>query len=132
MHIFVYGTLMRGFSNHHLMKSSTFIGTAATKEKYALFVADFPFVTEKLQTSPIQGEVYEVADEETLKRLDDLEEHPTWYRRKPVKVVMEGSVEGEIEAELYFNEGYAIEGDVERVQSGYFRDASKAQVHLTA
>lgn len=131
MKIFVYGTLMRGFSNHHLMKSCKFVGAATTKEKFALYVADFPFVTEKLQISPIQGEVYEVTDVESLKRLDDLEEHPTWYRRKPVTVVVEGSTGGEIEAELYFNEEYAIEGDVESVLSGYFRDASRAHAHLT-
>ena len=119
---------MRGFSNHHLMQTCTYIGKVSTLEKYGLFVADFPFVTEKVKASTIHGELYEIPDEDTLAKLDELEVHPDWYRRKPIPAVMnENGNERTLVAELYFNELYSIEGDVEAVPSGRFQDSTRSQ-----
>lgn len=103
--VFVYGTLKRGFGNHHLLNGSKFISQAITKEKYALYVSGIPFVIEDEPVSHIAGEVYEV-DDKTLARLDHLEGHPDWYRRKSVDVSVnkdEGTGDARlIEAWIYF------------------------------
>jgi len=99
--LFVYGTLKRGFGNHHFLQHSHFIDTAHTKLKYALYVSGIPFVTEKVQVSRIYGEVYMVT-EPTLKRIDALEGHPVWYCRKLIPVLLDKG--GEINAWLYFND----------------------------
>lgn len=130
MYIFVYGTLMRGFSNHRLMGACKFIGNVKTVEKYGFYVSDFPFVSEKSKVSVIHGELYEVPDEETLQRLDALEGHPDWYERKPVAAVVdEGDVQRSVVAELYFNEVYQIQEDVESVLSGRFQDSLRSASH---
>jgi gamma-glutamylaminecyclotransferase len=100
--VFVYGTLKRGFGNHHLLNGSKFIGQALTKEKYALYVSGIPFVIESEPVSQISGEVYEV-DQKTLARLDRLEGHPDWYCRKMVYVSGNTNESGEsLKAWIYF------------------------------
>ena len=61
------------------------------------------FLDKAVKTPPIvqvKGEVYEVSNE-ILKRVDELEGHPTVYKRERIKVVMEKSGK-EIEARVYF------------------------------
>jgi len=100
--VFVYGTLKRGFGNHHLLSESRFVGQAVTKEKYSLYEAGIPFVIENEPVSHISGEVYAV-DEKTLARLDCLEGHPDWYCRKSVDVSVNTSQGGQmLEAWIYF------------------------------
>ncbi len=99
--VFVYGTLKKGFGNHYLLENSKFIGRAKTKEKYKMTANGIPFVSKSKAVSHIIGEVYEV-DDETLEKLDFLEDHPDWYKREKVKVVLEDGKE--LEAWLYFNE----------------------------
>lgn len=131
MLIFVYGTLMRGFSNHRLMKNCKFVGIARTVEKYGLFVADFPFVTDKVKSNHIHGELYEILDSATLENLDELEGHPDWYERKPISVNLEGG-DGSVSlvsAMLYFNEHSDTNGDIEVVSSGSFRESVRGASH---
>jgi gamma-glutamylaminecyclotransferase len=97
--IFVYGTLRNGFGNHYLLESSTFIGVAKTKEKYALYARGIPFLSRTKAVSTVLGEVYAV-DETTLGRLDQLEGHPTWYRREKAVVVLHDGTE--VVAWIYF------------------------------
>ena len=124
-YMFVYGTLMRGYCNNFLMNKCTFVANATTVNEYAMFSKDYPFVTEKKAVSVIEGEVYEILDEETLKLLDQLEGHPDEYTRKPVEVVLENG--NRLIAELYFNEHQDIEDpDTELVFSGRFMDAQVA------
>jgi len=80
--LFVYGTLKRRFPNHHFFSgpSCTFLGTAKTLERFALYVGRFPYVTSKRKISRISGELY-LIDQKTLSRIDCLEEHPLWYKR---------------------------------------------------
>jgi gamma-glutamylcyclotransferase (GGCT)/AIG2-like uncharacterized protein YtfP len=71
--VFVYGTLKRGFCNHHLLKNSVFAGSASTASAYRLLDGEFPVIRDRgpdrLQVS---GELYDV-DDATLARLDELE-----------------------------------------------------------
>ena len=92
-HVFVYGTLKRGFFNHFHLEDDEFVskGTFETS-KHALFVDDVccPFLVAKREaevdasTRTISGEIYSVSE---LTRLDELEEYPEWYNRIRVLAV---------------------------------------------
>lgn len=91
--MFVYGSLLRGLHNHHLLQHSTLL--AATRTRDATFrlvdTSDgeftYPYAFASKQSPPgaytVLGEVYEVSDD-TLAALDKLEEHPYWYCRREV------------------------------------------------
>lgn len=84
--IFVYGTLKRGYHNHYLLDGKK------GKDAYAYGMEmyegpGFPFVKEG--DGIIMGELYEV-DSNTLDKLDRLEGHPYFYRRKLKEVICEG------------------------------------------
>jgi gamma-glutamylaminecyclotransferase len=98
--LFVYGTLKRNFSNHHLLKDSKFLGTGRTKEKYAMYESGIPFVVKNEPVSSIYGELYQV-DDATLQRLDRLEGHPDWYCREQVELIT--ATEQTVTAWIYFN-----------------------------
>jgi gamma-glutamylaminecyclotransferase len=85
--VFVYGTLKNGFNNHHLLASSFFLGRAVTCRDYALYSSSIPFVIRDQPVSQIHGEAYGVSHQ-TLNKLDDLEGHPTWYRREQIPVCL--------------------------------------------
>lgn len=98
--LFVYGTLRRGGSNHHLLQDALFLGLARTIAAYALYLGDYPYVAKSPPVSPIVGEVYAV-DARTLALVDNLEEHPDWYRREPVQARLDNG--GQLTAWLYFH-----------------------------
>jgi len=97
--LFVYGTLKRGYTNHHYLSGSKFLGRATTKDKFALYSDGIPYLLKHPPVSRIKGELYEV-DEETLKRVDVLEGHPHAYRREKIQVIIENG--DEVEAWAYF------------------------------
>ena len=99
--IFVYGTLKKGFHNHHLLEQSEFVGSGWTVEKYALYHDGIPYVVKDEAISRIQGEVYSV-DDDTLEVLDRFENHSEWYCREQVEVTMD-LVDDLLVAWLYFN-----------------------------
>jgi gamma-glutamylcyclotransferase (GGCT)/AIG2-like uncharacterized protein YtfP len=85
--VFVYGTLRRGYGNHHLLEEGArLLDTARTAQAYALYALEIPFAIKAQAVSPLRGELYAV-DDACLARLDELEEHPAWYRRELVEVV---------------------------------------------
>lgn len=96
--VFVYGTLRKNLPWHHLLKTSSFLGEGKTKEKFALYADNIPFVFENNKISNITGELYQV-DSKILKILDSLEGHPNWYCRKKTTII---SKDKEIESWLYF------------------------------
>ena len=98
--IFVYGTLLRGLSNHAILAQARFLGTARTKEPYALYVDTYPKVIRDEPVSPVTGELY-LVDGPTLALLDDLEDHPFMYRREQIAVIMDDGEE--TLAWLYFH-----------------------------
>lgn len=99
--VFVYGTLRKNLGWNHLLKNSEFISNAITKDSYAMYANSIPYVKESEKVSSIKGEIYLVNDE-TLKNLDSLENHPNWYFRKEIEVLTELN-ETKL-AWIYFNE----------------------------
>jgi gamma-glutamylaminecyclotransferase len=85
--LFVYGTLRKGFPNHFFLEKGTFCGNARTKERYALFAEGVPYASKVRAVSGIVGEVFQV-DGKTLRRIDQLEGHPDWYRREKIEVIL--------------------------------------------
>jgi gamma-glutamylcyclotransferase (GGCT)/AIG2-like uncharacterized protein YtfP len=69
------------------VRNARFLGTARTKEPYALYADNLPYVIRGERVSPIRGEVYAV-NGKTLEALDRLEGHPTLYRRENVDVLI--------------------------------------------
>lgn len=96
--LFVYGTLRRGFRNHHLLSKSPCLGPAKTKGRFAMYCSGVPYVVLSQHVSQIVGEVYEV-DELLLVDLDAHEGHPRWYRRVLVDVVLDAGTH--LQAWLY-------------------------------
>ncbi len=81
--VFVYGTLRQGESNHSFLESSQLLGQYVTKPEYALYdLGPYPGLIEGHHT--ISGEVY-LVDEETLAKLNILEDVPVEYRRDTIE-----------------------------------------------
>lgn len=88
--VFCYGTLKRGIHNHHLLETAQYLGNAYTVDTFRMFHVGFPiiFFDNHPDAKPVYGEVYDV-DDETLKRLDNLESEGSMYLRKEINVVLE-------------------------------------------
>jgi gamma-glutamylcyclotransferase (GGCT)/AIG2-like uncharacterized protein YtfP len=83
--VFVYGTLLSGERNHHLLERARLVGEARTEPLFSLYdLGPFPGLVPR-GSQMVAGEVYEV-DEPTLAALDRLEAHPDFYRRVSVSV----------------------------------------------
>lgn len=80
---FVYGSLLSGLGNHHVLEGAKFQGGVCLPLKVQMIsLGSYPaLVRGDEQTRCIHGEVYEV-DDEGLQRLDFLEGHPRFYRRE--------------------------------------------------
>jgi gamma-glutamylcyclotransferase (GGCT)/AIG2-like uncharacterized protein YtfP len=85
--VFVYGTLMSGFSNHYLLIGCEFVGAAATVPTYKMIENGFPVIMPDPEGKPLAGEIYTV-DDETLVRLDQLEREGSSYDRKLIDVTL--------------------------------------------
>ena len=108
-HLFVYGTLKKGFPNHdHYMRSAKELGIYQTIEKYPLILCGARYVPCMI-FSPgdghhVEGELYEV-DDECLNRIDALEriQDSDGYRRSVIRVNTIGRLNQDIrEALAYF------------------------------
>jgi len=95
--VFVYGTLKRGEPNHNWLTkarngTSRMLSKGTTVEKYPLVIAtkyNIPFLIDAPTIGHnVEGEVYEV-DNEMLKNLDILEDHPIFYTRRKEPIIME-------------------------------------------
>jgi gamma-glutamylcyclotransferase (GGCT)/AIG2-like uncharacterized protein YtfP len=115
--VFVYGTLLRGESNHNLLTDSRFLGMARTEPLFSLFdLGGYPAMSSGGCTSVV-GEIYEVT-EKVLEALDELEGHPDWYRRAPIKL------SGGISAETYLMEASKVAGRP-LIQGGNWRERAE-------
>eukprot|EP00003_Mantamonas_plastica_P025479 TRINITY_DN5002_c0_g2_i1.p1 TRINITY_DN5002_c0_g2~~TRINITY_DN5002_c0_g2_i1.p1 ORF type:complete len:161 (+),score=54.19 TRINITY_DN5002_c0_g2_i1:1-483(+) len=128
--MFTYGTLRKGFHNHHYLEGAEYIGAATTAEQYSMYTnhADesrgskgIPFVNPEEKKICIRGDVYCIS-EKMLKRIDGLEGHPNWYWREEIPVLMDGGEEKT--AWIYFNriKGNDAKG-AQYIDSGDFQDA---------
>ncbi|MEZ5818147.1 MAG: gamma-glutamylcyclotransferase family protein [Hyphomicrobiaceae bacterium] len=93
--VFVYGTLKRGFPNHHLMQGARLIGMARTVAAMPLVVGNASF-TPYLFPEPgtghrVTGELWEVPAR-MMPALDELESThlPNGYRRQAIDIEVEG------------------------------------------
>ena len=137
--VFVYGTLLKGYSNHHRLVDNKvgvcdYIGKAITCNKYSMGVSTYPYVDPAIPRSIIHGEVYRVNTNAALDSLDELEEHPDWYIRTTIDVTLvevapefdkahkTGSI---VSADIYFNPFMGKDGDGILVESGNYHDVAK-------
>nr|XP_002124027.1 putative gamma-glutamylcyclotransferase CG2811 [Ciona intestinalis] len=116
--VYVYGTLKTGFPNHYLISDpengiANFLYEASTVEKFALVVGSpfhVPFLLQNTnhgKGNVITGELYEV-DDEMLKTLDKLENHPTLYLRSKIQV-KRNTESDVIECDAYLLTNYKLE-----------------------
>ena len=83
--VFVYGTLRRGQSNHHLLAGGRWGGEQQLPGARLHNLGPFPMaiVTPDTAADAVQGELWWV-DAATLEQLDRLEGHPRLYERRPL------------------------------------------------
>lgn len=97
--VFVYGSLMSGLGNHHLLGSARFkglrnqprhLGRCRTARRWTMIdLGAFPAVLEGPDgPGRVAGELYAV-EADTLADLDRLEGHPDFYRRIRVTILGE-------------------------------------------
>lgn len=115
--VFVYGTLLSGESNHRYLAGAERIGEARTAAAFHLMdLGGFPALVAGGSTS-VRGELY-ACDEDTLRRIDELEDHPDFFRRSPIALADGSRVQSYLlpaaEAEHY-----------PRIASGDWRDAHR-------
>ena len=83
-HVFVYGTLKRGYPNNSiLLRNAKFLGPAVSVQPvYKMETQGFPAIWEVGEAGNfVRGELYEVSEEQ-LARCDNLEGHPHMYCRQ--------------------------------------------------
>ena len=106
--IFVYGTLMKGESNHSMLSGADYLGNYRTQNKWGLIsLGAFPALVP--HSVAVEGELYEV-DDDTLSKLDRLEgvEHGM-YQRRTINIYDMNTNE-HVEADTYiWNMGLAHE-----------------------
>lgn len=106
--VFVYGTLKRGFPNHHYISGARFLAEATTIDAYPLVVGGTWFtpylIPEKGGGHRVKGELWDVPDA-MMPALDDLESThlPNGYRRHRIPVLPVDASEP-VEAWTYFRE----------------------------
>lgn len=83
--VFVYGTLLSGEPNHHLLDRDDLLAEATTEPVFDLVsLGAFPAMVAGGETA-VRGEVYAV-DRWTLRAMDHLEGHPRFYRRRAIQL----------------------------------------------
>ena len=100
MYLFVYGTLMRGYGNNHLLKDAEFFLKGYVQGSlYGFGVPGFIPSKEHI----VYGEIYKVPNEgPLLDRIDALEGHPNNYVRTAITCYYYGVEEDyELEAMVY-------------------------------
>jgi len=93
IHLFVYGTLMRGGVRHDILRKQRFIREALTRPNYLLLdLGPYPgLVVAEADGQAIHGELYEV-ECRLIPRLDTIEGAPELYRLEGVEVEGEAAV----------------------------------------
>ena len=85
--VFVYGTLMNGKRNHHLLKTSTFIDNGSLEGFFWFDLGTYPGIAKSKYNSKVIGEVYKV-DKQTMDKLDELEEVGYLYNKEEINVTL--------------------------------------------
>lgn len=101
--VFVYGTLLKGNSNHdYYLDESNLIGEAVL-EGYALYeLGSYPGV-KRMLGQKVKGEVYEV-DDETLQKLNYLEGEGSLYALEWLPVMVGGKLMEDVGVYVYLHD----------------------------
>lgn len=105
--VFVYGTLKRGFGNHGVMLDAggEFICEGSTATAFPLVVRGLPFLLFRPgEGHQVEGELFRIGSARGWDRLDRLEGHPDFYRRRLI------AVDGR-DGELYEAWAYFVTGE---------------------
>lgn len=113
----VYGSLKRGFYNHHLLERSRFLATGTVHGLVMHSLGSYPMVVKG--RGSIHVELFEV-DAATFAALDRLEGFPSFYGREVVTVQTDYCP---VEAWLYLGQPYQVKGQ-RRVASGDWQQES--------
>jgi gamma-glutamylaminecyclotransferase len=99
--IAVYGTLKKGYGNYYsYLTNAKHLGRGKTQYKYPLLVEGLPYmVDEKGIGHNVVVDVFKVSDVE-LKKIDRLEGHPRWYKRKQIPITLKNRT---LNCWVYFN-----------------------------
>lgn len=110
----VYGSLKRGFYNHHLLERSRFLATGQARGFAMYSLGSFPMIIEG--RGRVAVELYEV-DRQTFAALDRLEGFPVFYQRQMVTVETEHCP---VEAWIYYGRADRVKGKP-RVSGGVWQ-----------
>ena len=94
-YVFTYGTLLKGERNHHLISDDDYLCSGSVRGFKMFNLGTYPGI--EYGEGEVLGELY-IVDDETLKRLDYLEEEGSLYLRKITKVYTK---DNEYEAFVY-------------------------------
>lgn len=109
--VFIYGSLKKGFCNHHMLKKAKYKCKAKTRKRYGMFQernANYPYLIKQSNSCyhHVEGEIYEVKTSTTLKQLDIFEDAPEYYQREIIEIeTTSGSIQ---KAQVYFMKEYNI------------------------
>jgi gamma-glutamylaminecyclotransferase len=86
-YVAVYGTLKMGYSNYwHYLSDSRYVDSGKTLNRYPLIIKGLPYLLEDVDKGHnVEVDIFAV-DDKTLAKLDQLEGHPNWYRRKKIPI----------------------------------------------
>lgn len=129
MLVFVYGTLKRGFHNHHALASggAEFVRCGVTLEPYPLVADEYfiPYLLDRpAEGLKVRGEVYQV-DDECFARLDRLENYPAYYDRRELLIGGGGPGEQEARCWVYVKKEASAEQLAMEPMAEYALDAHK-------
>jgi len=111
----VYGTLKGGYANSDLINSQFFLGGGFTSSAYPLEVEGLPYLHDvEGEGYNVEVELYDV-DDECLDRLDSLEGHPNFYKRRVVDIHTDGGTR--TKAWVYFIQNRHLKYDAKLHES---------------
>ena len=76
VNVFLYGTLMKGQSDHIAMANTEWVDYGETKLKFHLSYNGLPMVGSNIKVSTIKGDIFKIEKKKQLKELDELKGHP--------------------------------------------------------
>lgn len=108
--LFVYGSLKKGFDNHHMLERyCKRLGKAITIGKFGMFedsFGNYPYLIPAPYTR-VHGELYEIQRRELLEKIDRFEGYPDYYNRRRILVKTH---KGTFRASVYMREYAVIPG----------------------
>lgn len=87
--VFVYGTLKRGLGNHRVMvvAGGEFVCEGVTSVRFPLVEHGLPYLLHRPgEGHQVEGEIFRIGSSEGWCKLDRLEGHPSFYRRRLIEV----------------------------------------------